>query len=272
MKVLDIYSKKDLDILTCNGVVVSKIMDDFFEGFPKSYRKNYDSNLKSLEIWRVDEHYDGLIAGEYHNRPNVLIMNNMNSFVHELLHISSYNMITNKVAFCKNSGGFFFEEALIEGMTEYLSASALNDTYKDYFFEAFVVSMLANIEGIFEPYFIPSYEKFMSLFPDKKDIVSLMYALSFYYDKNGIYISDLSMKLSDIERVGIKHSVCDVIDSLISIQLSMKMGKKEDTLYAEKFMDLLANDDIQDSVVAYCDDCLDYANEQINKRILRRIR
>ena len=31
MKVLDVYSKKDLDRLTVKGKVVSKIMDDFFK-------------------------------------------------------------------------------------------------------------------------------------------------------------------------------------------------------------------------------------------------
>ena len=42
MKVLDVYSKKDLDRLTVKGKVVSKIMDDFFKNYPESYRENYD--------------------------------------------------------------------------------------------------------------------------------------------------------------------------------------------------------------------------------------
>lgn len=271
MKVLNIYSKKDLDILTCNGVIVSKTMDNFFKKFPKTYRENYDKNLGSIEIWKVDEHYDGLTAGEYFEKHNVLLLTSFSSIVHELMHVASCDHITRNSAFCKEKGQLLFEYALLEGMTEYLSSIAHESTPTDYFFETFVVSMLSNIDGIFEPYFIPSYEKFIGLFPNKRDIISLMYSLNFYYNKNVEYTCGHDGEISDTDRAGIKHSICDIIDTLIDIQLSMKMRKKDDEIYASKFMDLL-NCDVMDIYVGeYYGDYVDYANEQINKRVLRRL-
>lgn len=271
MKVLDIYGKEDLEILTCNGVVINKIMDNFFKRFPSSYRENYDKNLEGIEIWKLDEHYDGFTAGEYFESYNVLLINRFSSIVHELMHVASCDFKTRISAFCRKKEGYLFEYALIEGMTEYLSALAHDSSPDDYLFETFTVSMLSNIEGIFEPYFIPSYDKFISLFPNKRDIISLMYSLNYYNNKNVDYTCGIIKGLSDIDRIKVEHSIKDVIDALIDIQVSMKMGMFNDKIYAEKFMDLL-NCEVMDTYVGeYFEDYVDYSSEQINKRILRRI-
>ena len=49
MKVLDIYGKKDLWLITYNGKDIRKLMDKFFLKFPSEYRNNYDRNLETLE-------------------------------------------------------------------------------------------------------------------------------------------------------------------------------------------------------------------------------
>ena len=271
MKVLDIYGKKDLEILTCNGIVINKIMDNFFKRFPKSYRKNYDRNLESIEIWELDEHYDGLTAGEYFSEYNILLIQRLSSIVHELMHVASCDYETRLSAFRRKKDGYLFENALIEGMTEYLSSMAHDSAPADYFFETFSVSMLSNIDGIFESYFIPNYDKFIGLFPNKRDIISLMYSLNYYSNKNIEYTCGVVSEFSDMDRLKVENSIKDVIDTLIDIQLSMKMSLYNNKRYAQKFMDLL-NCEVMDTYVGeYFEDYVDYANMQVNKRILRRL-
>lgn len=272
MKVLDIYGKKDLDVLTCNGGIASEIMDDFFSNFPKLYKDNYDKNGETLEIWKIDEHYSGATGGEYYDLHNLILLRKYSSLIHELMHMSSCDYITRNSAFFKSKQGPLFEMALVEGMTEYFASLALKSKPTDYFFEVFTASMLDNIEGIFEPYFIPNHDRFISLFPNKKDIVSLMYSLNYYSNKTeAMALGEIEID-EDVVMTRIEHSINDTIDSLINIQLSMKMGRKNDKLYGEKFMSLISGDDLVHYLGDFYDDYLDYANDQINKRILRRIR
>ena len=79
MKVVEIYSKKDLDVLTCQGKVVSKVMCDFFKKFPLEYRENYDKNLDTLEIWKVDEMHNGPDSGEYYELLNTMLLRDFGS-------------------------------------------------------------------------------------------------------------------------------------------------------------------------------------------------
>lgn len=273
MRVLGIYGKDDLDVLTCEGRIVSEIMNKFFKKFPQMYRKNYDNNLKTLEIWKIDEHYEGNPGGEYYETHNLLIFRKHTALIHELMHMSSYDSFNKKIAFVKLRDGILFETALLEGMTEYLSSIALNRESTDYFFETFAVSMLSNIDGIFEPYFIPSYDNFIKLFPNKKDIISLMYSLNYYSNKSEQFLTSYNGNSSDddVSITRIEHSINDVIDSLIDIQLSMKMGSRKDKIYGEKFMDLIGSESLIHYLGDFHEDYIDYANEQINKRILRRI-
>jgi len=271
MKVLNIYGKKDLDVLTCRGKIISRVMDDFFKQFPEAYRENYDKNLATLEIWKVDEEASDIYGG-YSELQNLMIIRKFSSFIHELMHVSSTDSITKMAAFSRSKNEAVYDSALIEGFTEYLSSCvALDREPSNYFFETFSVNMLSSIDGIFEPYFIPSYQKFISLFPNKRDIISLMYALNYYSEMAPDSVEGKVMFDADDVRKKVAHSVTGVIDNLIDIQLSFKKSIRENKLYAEKFMDLLSDD-----LFEYLSECnadyLDYANAQINKRILRRIK
>lgn len=73
MKVLDVYSKKDLGLIIFNGVDIITFMDRFFSKFPNSYRENYDKNMGSLEIYRVDEMMDIDDFASYIPELNVLL-------------------------------------------------------------------------------------------------------------------------------------------------------------------------------------------------------
>lgn len=272
MKVLDIYGKKDLDILTCRGIIISKIMNDFFSDFPIIYRENYDRNISNVEIWRVDEHYDGPTGGEYSDLHNLILLRKNDAIIHELMHLSSFDCVSKRSAFIKSIDEPLFEDALVEGMTEYLTSVALDKKPDVYLFETFNVSMLPNINEIFEHYFIPNYDKFIGLFPNKRDIISLMYSLDYYSKKTELVVGDTSKFDDEILMERIEHSINDVIDTLIDIQLSMKMGKKENRLYSEKFMDLIGEVKLREYLEEFNLNYLDYANEQINKRVLRRLK
>ena len=271
MKVLEVYSKKDLDKLTVKGKKVSKIMDDFFKNYPKSYRENYDKNLETAEILKVDEHYTGKHDGEYSDYCNVLLfrMRKYYSIIHELMHMASCDYVTRRSSYERCDKGALFEGALIEGMTEHLACIALNQSCEAYHFETFTASMISNIEGVLESFFIPSYQKFINSFPDKRSIISLMYSLEGYFRNCEILLTEETMiDKSLIETL--ERSIMGVIDSLIDIQVSRKLGFRENKLYAERFMDLIGEENLNAYLSDIWEDYYDYANEQVNRRILRR--
>ena len=268
MKVLDVYSKVDLDLFTDKGQSIESMMDSFFSNFPSSYRENYDKNIETLEIYRVDEMIDPNDSAEYFPVSNVLMFKSFAAIPHELMHMTSYDRVKEKTAFMHSGISSLVENALYEGMTEYLSCVAKNGHPNTYFFEYFVVSMLSDIDGIFEPYFIPSYNKFISLFPNKRDIISLMYALENYQNRINILTDDSS----ELEIAMVDDCVKSVIDNLIDIELSFNKNKLERKIYADKFMGLIANPDLKSLVSDVSPEYLDYAHHEVKKRILGRKR
>lgn len=266
MKVLDVYTKKDLDLITCGGKKLCVLMDEFFNRFPNEYRKNYDRNLETLEIQRVDEMPDDCDSAEYLPDANILLFKSYAALPHELMHVASSDLINRLNGICRCGIYSIYENGMIEGMSEFLSALALDGKPVTYFFECFAVSMISSIDGVFEPYFIPNYSKFISLFPNKKDILSLLYSLNFYHDKIQVINDDTSK--DDIFRIN--DSVRSVIDSLIDIELSFNKNNKSNKVYSDKFMDLIVDKDIDFIVGDVYPDYVDYAYSQVKKRLLRR--
>lgn len=234
--------------------------------FPNEYRNIYDENLKTLEIHRVDEMFEVNDSAEYYPIGNVMIFKSFAGIPHEMMHMASSDRVNSKSAFLREGIYSLYENGLVEGMTEYLSCIAKGGEPDTYFFEYFSVEMLSSIDGIFKPYFIPSYDGFVSLFPNKKNICSLMYSFDFYHDG----ISKIDDNTSDRVISMIEGSVKSTIDSLIDIELSFDKSRYERKLYGEKFMDLISNIDLKMLVSDVCPDYLDYANHEIKKRILRR--
>jgi hypothetical protein len=267
VKIVGVYGKKDLDRIIVNGKSVSTIMDDFFRLFPSYYRRNYDKNLKTLKIFKVDESYNNN-AGEYSDTHNVIIIKKFFDLIHELIHMSGRNYKTTCNSFIRSKEEFLFEVALVEGFTEYLRTLAMGDKPTSYYFEFFTASMLSNIDNIFEPYFVSGYDKFISLFPNEKDILSLMYALSFY--QSNMDLIDENDEYSDYYIGKVRQSIADVIDNLIDIQLSLKMGNNKNKEYADKFMCLISDSYLSCYLKYVWDSYLDYANKEVNRRILRR--
>lgn len=269
MKVLEVYSKKDLNMLTVKGKTVSKIMNDFFKNYPSEYRKNYDKNLETVQILKVDEFYTGAYGGEYSDFCNVLYFKKYYSIIHELMHMASCDYVTRRSSYERCDKGTLFEGALIEGMTEHLACSAINTNCEVYHLETFAASMIEDIDGVVESFFIPSFDNLINSFPNKKDIISLMYSLEAYYRKCELFFSgdiNIDQKLVD----ELERSIVATIDSLIDIQVSRNLSFKENRQYADKFMGLISEDSFNLRIGDIWEDYLDYANEQVKRRILRR--
>jgi len=259
MKIIDVYDKNSGKILTCNGISVFEMIDDYFANLPVEYRKNYDENLKTVEIFRVDG-FSMDNSGEYDYENNRISFCNFSSIVHEFMHMASYDKKKNKMAFAKNVCDF--ERGLMEGMTEYLAMQVNGlEEASVYHFPVFCVSMLSSIEGLFEPYFIPNYQKFLKLFPNKRDILSLMYSLD-YYNEN-VYETETDRDLME-------HSIKDTIDSLIDIELSVETDSKKLRLYKENFMDMLSDDSMEVYLGEFFSDYIDYSNCELTQRLIKK--
>ena len=265
MKVLDIYSVNDLDKLIVDGKSVNDIMNSFFSKYPSYYRENYDINLKDLMIWRIDEDYEGTETSEYHPFHNLITYENIDMIIHEFMHMASFNKNEGKLAIVKDINNIFLEYGMVEGMTEYLACLATGKNPKNYFFEYFVISMLSKIDGLFETFFVPNYDKFISLFKDKRDIYSLMYALEYYHDN----VLEVDFD-SEFDVIKLTNSFRSVIDKLIDIELSFDESFFDRREYADKFMVSISSSDIK----LYMEDIdpkyKDYAYKQVKTRILRR--
>lgn len=134
MKVLDIYSKKDLELIKYNGESISEMMNNFFLNFPGSYRKLYDKNLENLVIYRVDEMIDIYDNAQYFPDSNVLMFKTFDDLPHELMHMASSDGENKQFAFCNNGIYSLYEGGLIEGMTEFLSCIVRKSDPNTYFF------------------------------------------------------------------------------------------------------------------------------------------
>lgn len=265
MRVLDIYSGRDLDKIVYNQIPVSTIMDQFFLRFPKNYKDNYDKNIIDLEILKVDKLHEEKSGGEFFTDFIQVFYNSKVEFlIHELMHISSYNRAINSMAISRSVNYSLYEAAMIEGMTEFLACLARNSEPNSYHYHVFVVTMLSSIDRFFEPYFIPSYDNFIKLFPNKKDIVSLMYSLEFFHTKFD------APDYSDWDIKNMRASICNIIDGLIDIELSFDKTSYERKLYAEKFMHLISDNELKNQIGCFYKKYVDYADDRIKKRILGR--
>ena len=265
MEILEVYDKtSDLRYM---GKNIFDAMDMFFCLFPKKYSKNYYRNLKSLKLFKVDDFYDNELDGYYDMNNNTLFFSDVSVIGHELMHMASYDVVKGNYAFDNNdediSNGF------IEGMTEYLTIMLWGENYiSSYYFETFCASMLSNIDGIIKSYFMPNYDNFINLFPNKKDIYSLMYSLGYYSLKTEkiVDVTDVD-KIEVLDRLKIKEAIKNTINSLINIELSYEKDINNLIEYGDKFMDLITVDNVKEYLLNLCPEYLDYAYCQVKQRI-----
>ena len=269
MKVIDIYDKND-NIESYNKDVF-KTMNDFLLKYPEEYRKNYYHNLETLRLFKVDTLPDGVMTGMYNSKANVVFYSNNNALGHEFFHIASNDLINKKYSIESDIG---IEYGLIEGITEYLNVKAYGLSKPDsYGFHVFCVMMMENIKDFFKPYFMANHNEFIKLFPNPKDVYSLMYSLNVYSDNIYDYLSsiynDEDNSLVDISTI--KDAVNSTIDNLISIELSIDGSDKYRlNKYADKFMDLIGSKYLKSNFDDVYHDYIKYAENQIKKRIRSR--
>ena len=266
MKVVGVYDK--YSGLKCFNKNAFMVMRNFFAKLPKEYGKCYFDNLETLKLLKVDEFKDDRFSGMYNSLGNVVMFSKNNALGHELFHVASYDRSNDARAF---EGYIDIEQALIEGMTEYLfmTAYGLSGTYT-YPFEVFCIKMLDDIPGLFEPYFIPNHENFINLFPNKRIIYSLMYALNSYHEDIFDCTPTFNNESSDHVQPKTKEAIKGVIDSLISIELSRKINNDDLEKYADKFMDEISSGAVKETLTYTWPKYHNYANKQVNTRIRRK--
>lgn len=261
MRVIDIYEKNDLDRLMIDKKSIKEIMDSFFMKYPARYRRNYDKNLRHIELYQLDEINDSWRAKYFPTIDKILFIEPYH-IIHELMHMAHYDRKKDLMAIEQKE--ILWEDALIEGAAEYLANEATGYPTCAYIFETFVICMLSSIENFFEPFFIPSYEQFIKLFPNKKDILSLMYALNFYHHNYDICEDSEEYPLV-VNKLGV--AIREVIDSLINIEIGIDKDEYSRRLYQEKFMDLITSEFVHLNLVDFFYNYRDYANEQLKRKI-----
>ena len=269
MQIIEIYDRNS--DLRCHRKNIFKTTDMFMNRFPLEYRRLYDKNLETLEIFKVDE-IDRMISnGIYDNKDNIILYTDSIALGHELFHVASTDVDKGISAIECNME---YEEGIIEGMTEYLYMLAYGLKKPDsYDFQVFAIRMLEHIPDLFKYYFIPSHKEFIKLFPNRKDIYNLIFSLDVYTEKSNEYLENLCSDRDDdglIEINGAIKSIKDTINNLITIELSIEKDKIKLNDYSNKFMDLIGSKGIDEMIGVLYPDYYKYASEQIKSRILKR--
>ena len=265
MKVLEVYDKNNFKNLKYDEErTITGIMNTFFSQYPKKYRKNYNRNLLHLEIYHLDEITNEARAEYFPSIDKTIYISNEH-IIHELMHLAHYDRKRDLMAIEQNER--FWEDPLIEGAAEYLASEATGEINYSYIFETFVIRMLSSIDNFFEPFFIPNYKKFIALFPNKNDIIILMYALNFYHHNYNIEESSPEYQYAIPI---LKDSIKEVIDCLINIEASFNKDINASLLYKEKFMSLITDEFVDLNLSEYFSDYQNYAYSEIKKKLLRR--
>ena len=272
MQILEIYDKNSN--LRCHGKNIFRTMDNFLGKYPLEYRILYDKNIETLQIFKCDTFDRKISNGYYDADDNIILYSDDISLGHELFHLAS-NDRDNGISSIESGMGY--EHGIDEGMTEYLLMLAYGLTRPDcYEFQVFAIRMLENIPDLFKYYFIPNHKEFIKLFPNRKDIYNLIFSLDIYHEKNNDYLEylcsndedDIKNSLIDINLA--RKSIKEVINNLISIELSFEKSSVELKRYSDKFMDLIGSKDVALMLKVFYPEYYEYANTQIKTRILKR--
>ncbi len=267
MKVINVYDKNS-DIRSYNRNIF-KATEAVLKKFPKEYSNCYYKNLESLELIQVDKMTNASFLGYYDDGANAIFFIEKSAMGHELFHMASNDLENGNYAFYSKLG---IENGLIEGMTEYFNTKAYNlEVPSAYQFEVFCVTMLEDIPNIFRPYFIPNYKDFISLFPNKRDIYSLLYSLNVY---NDMYLNYMEEYYSGKEittnfrelRTIINHVLASLVDIELSIEKDPFMLKE----YSDKLMNYICSDKIPTLTEDIYPKCYQFADKLIDKKIRKR--
>ncbi len=267
MKVIKVYDK-DSDIRSYNRNVF-RATESLLATFPYEYGENYRHNLETLELIQVDKFTDNSMTGYYDDQANVIFFTKKMAVGHELFHMASNDLEEGTYAF---QSKMQMELGLIEGMTEYFAVKAYDlEIPGAYPFEVFCVTMLEDIPNIFKPYFIPNNKEFISLFPNRRDIYSLLYSLDAYNEMySKILDNEYNKKDDDINITLFRNTIKDVFNSLIEIELSLEKDPHMLRQYDFKFMEYLGGKKLELLFNKFYPKYYEYADKLIDKKIRKR--
>lgn len=266
MKILQVYQGRDEFLtLKSSGKSIFRTFENYMKRkFPLEYMGNYLKNLETLKIFEVDQLLGlTLETGEYSIENNTIYFSDVDSFGHELVHLASSDLTKKRIGF--SSVDWEIEQALIEGMTEFISLDFMGyEMDETYAFEIFCAAMICENKKVFRPFFLPNYEEFIELFPNRKNIYSLMYSLTFYsnminYEKDALENQEELIS-----------AVRNCIDMLLDIELDYEKNHKNLLRYRDKFMSYLENPNISYFLDEIDYQYLDYASTESYKKLVKR--
>ena len=163
---------------------------------------NFISHLQTLTILKENDP-NSEISG-YNPKTNTINYANEEHILHELFHMASYKKGEQDSGIVVVEDGYRGNYALNEGITDFCTKMAKNDSVCSYPFEMLVAQSLSYIfgDGFLKAYFNNSYEEFINSFPEliRIDIIDILSNLDEYNDlTQSIYSGDFFPE--DIESV-----------------------------------------------------------------------
>ena len=265
MKIIETYDKNSN--LRCYGRNIFKTMDGFFKLFPSEYSNCYYHNLETLKIYKVDQLNEISYAGFYNANLNTLTFKKTIALSHELFHMASNDLINRRFGVISDDS--IYGNGFTEGMTEYFNTKAHNlQIPSAYQFEVFCVTMLEDVPNIFRTYFIPNYDNFISLFPNRELACHLVKSVDLYTDMYMTYwhyycLGDTSL----YEYLNFKDVINDIIIDLIEIELSFENDSNKLEQYANKFLNYICSNKLPSLFQTIYPDLCENANFLIKNRI-----
>ncbi len=210
--------KKDKKYGNLKNTSYEKNIDEIWnilELFPKSCRKLFLKNLKTLIIEKVSQKELETITGNdttegiYIPDCNTIYLNENTKYKHAILNHELFHTTSSSENRRGIIGNFELESNIIsigknleEGITEYLALKSINKekSHTDYQIEVFVIKCLIDIYGdkILVPYFNQSEENFYKQFNRYREIIIkidlLLKRLSNYINTTDVFEEYLLLK------------------------------------------------------------------------------
>lgn len=268
MAIINTYDKNS--DLRCYGCNIFEATESVLKSFPREYGNCYYRNLETLKLYELDQLSEVSYAGYYDADLNIVEFKKVIALGHELFHMASNDLTTGRFGVLSDDEKDGI--GLTEGMTEYFNAKAYNlEIPSAFHLEVFCVTMLENVPNIFRTYFIPSHDDFLALFPDKDNAHHFLKSVDLYTDMYMTYLHNYhSGAESTYEYLNFKGAITDVLNSLVTMELSIENDPRKLELYARKFLKLFSGDRLPDIFPTVYPEYQSFANELVDKRIRKK--
>ena len=211
---------------------------------------NFERNITTLEI--MNDGYPGSGMSYDHRNNGINNVTDKGDFVHELLHMSSYDSTTKTMGCVYYEGESRIGGALNEGITDFCTSLVIKKYDQKYPIEAFIVTALVDMYGanFIIDHFNAKGKKVYGNFNEDREIVDVLLS---YLDKYNIINTTLQDILSSLESENLDYyneyrdrlkvyNYTNLIDSLSGALLKLfELANTKGYSYSRKYFSLLKN-------------------------------